>query len=115
MAANGRKKELQTEYSGREVTGGVYLIRNTANNRILINAATDLQSSKNRFDFAQKTGSCIDMKLQKDWSEYGSATFAFEVLDELKKGETQTDAEFKSDISLLKEIWQEKMSSENLY
>ena len=115
MAASGRKKELQTEYSGREVTGGVYLIRNTANNRILINATADLQSSRNRFDFAQKTGSCIEMKLQKDWAEYGSAIFAFEVLDELKKGETQTDAEFKTDISLLKEIWQEKKTAEDQY
>ena len=115
MAATDRKKELQSQYSGREVTGGVYLIRNTVNNRILVNAATDLQSSRNRFDFAQKTGSCIDMKLQKDWAEHGSAAFAFEVLDELKKGETQTDAEFKADVSLLKEIRLEKMSEEDQY
>ena len=115
MAATDRKKELQSQYSGREVTGGVFLIRNTVNNRILINAATDLQSSRNRFDFAQKTGSCIDMKLQKDWAEHGSAAFALEVLDELKKGETQTDAEFKADVSLLKEIWLERMAEEDQY
>ena len=109
------KKELLAQYKEREVIGGVYVIKNTLNNKLLFGAATDLQGSKNRFEFSQKTGSCIDMKLKNDWNEQGGKQFVFEVLEELKKGENQTQAEFKADIDLLKDIWLEKLSTENLY
>jgi len=109
------KKELREQYKEREIIGGVYLIRNTRNGRILLEAAPDLGSAKNRFEFAQNTGSCVHMILQKDWSEHGCAAFSFEVLEELKKLDTQTKEEFKADVELLKEIWTEKYSNEELY
>jgi len=109
------KKELQAQYKEREIVGGVYVIKNTLSNKILLKAATNLQGSKNRFEFSQKTGSCVDMKLQKDWNKDGGEQFVFEVLEELKKGETQTSKEFKDDIDVLKEIWLEKLSDKDLY
>lgn len=115
MKDSKTKKELQALYKEREIVGGVYVIKNTLNNKLLLEADTDLQGSKNRFEFAQKTGSCVDMKLQKDWAAQGCGQFVFEVLEELKKSETQTAADFKADVALLKEIWLEKLSGENLY
>ncbi|MDD4688908.1 MAG: GIY-YIG nuclease family protein [Eubacteriales bacterium] len=109
------KKELITQYKEREIVGGVYIIKNTLNNKILLKAGTNLQGSKNRFEFSQKTGSCIDMKLQGDWNKQGGKQFVFEVLEELKKGETQTAEEFKTDISALKEMWLDKLSDRDLY
>ena len=109
------KKELQAQYEKREITGGVYVIKNTLKNKLLLDSAEDLQGSKNRFEFSLKTGSCVNMKLQKDWNEQSGDRFVFEVLEEIKKGETQTQAEFKSDIDLLKQIWLEKLTSEDLY
>lgn len=115
MKDNSTKKELLAKYKERTVIGGVYVIRNTLNNRLLLDASPDLKSIKNRFDFAKATGSCVDMKLQKDWAEHGSEQFVFEVLEELEKGETQSQKEFKADIDVLKEIWAEKLSGETLY
>jgi len=112
---SNRKKELQSQYADREVVGGVYLIRNTFNNKILLETTTDLNVCKNRFEFAQKTGSCVYPKLQKDWAEQGGDQFILEVLEELKKGETQSQTEFKADIEFLKEIWREKLSAEGYY
>ena len=114
--SNDKKKETLAQYKEREVIGGVYIVRNTMKNMLLLDSAPDIQSIKNRFEFAQKTGSCVNPKLQKDWSEYGSGAFVLEVLEELKKGNTQTDAEFKADVSILKEMWFEELSkSANLY
>ena len=115
LKSDNRKKELQMQYKDREVTGGVFVIRNTLTNRLLLDAAIDLQGRINRFEFARKTGSCVDMKLQKDWADHGSGLFVLEVLEELKKGEIQTDAEFKADINILKELWLEKLSNEDFY
>lgn len=109
------KKELKMQYKERKVVGGVFVIRNTLKDKLLLDATTDLQGSKNRFAFAQQTGSCIHPKMQKDWQEQKGAGIDFEVLEELEKGETQTDAEFAADIMTLKELWKEKLAEKNLY
>ena len=115
MKDNKTKKEMIAQYKEREIIGGVYAIKNTLNDKLLLGAVTDLQGTKNRFEFSQKTNSCVYMKLQKDWKEQGNGQFVFELLEELKKGKNQTESEFKADIELLKEIWSEKLSNEDLY
>jgi len=115
MKDNKSKKELQAQYKEREIRGGIYAIKNTLNNKMLLEASTDLQASKNRFEFSQKTGSCVHMKLQSDWSKQGGGQFVIEVIEELKKGDTQTPEEFKADIDVLMEIWLEKLSDKDLY
>ena len=112
---NLTKKEMQEQYKEREIIGGVYAIRNTQNNKLLVDAATDIQGSRNRFEFAVKTGSCIHPKLQSDWTEQNGKYFSFEILDELRKGDTQSQKEFKADVELMKELRLEKLSGENLY
>lgn len=115
MKDNKTKKELQAQYKEREIVGGVYAIRNMLNNKMLLLATTDLQGNKNRFEFSQKTGSCIDLKLQSDWNKQGGGQFIFEVLEELKKGEMQTAEEFRADIDVLKEMWLDKLADVDFY
>ena len=115
MKDNKSKKELRFQYKERDITGGVCAIINTMNNKMLLEATTDLQGSKNRFEFSQKTGSCIHLKLQNDWNKQGGEQFVFEVLEELRKGDTQTAKEFKADIDVLKELWLDKLSNKDLY
>ena len=109
------RKELVTEYKGRIVTGGVYAIKNTINEKILLLSATDLYGCKNRFEFSKKVNTCTYIRLQQDWNQYGSNSFIFEILDELEKKDNQTVEEFKEDIKILFEIWREKFNSEKLY
>ena len=109
------KREMQTRYKEREIVGGVYVVKNTLKNKLLIEADTDVYGSKNRFEFAFKTGSCVLPRLQNDWTEQNGRHFVFEILEELKKGETQSLSEFKSDIGIMKQIWLEKMADEDLY
>lgn len=115
MKENKSNKELKMQYKERKVIGGVFIIRNALKHKSLLDATTDLHGSRNRFEFSQKTGSCFNLKLQKDWTGQGGGEFVFEVLEELEKGETQSDAEFKTDIEQLKEIWLEKLEGESLY
>ena len=110
MSDKETKKKLQAQYSEREIVGGVYAIKNMVTDARFICASTDMQGSKNRFEFAQKTKSCVEMKLQKEWAQYGGDKFCFEVLEELKKDETQTAVQFKAEVELLKEMWTEKQA-----
>ena len=115
VKGNKTKKDIMAQYKEREIIGGICAIKNTMNDRILVEATVDLQGSKNRFEFSRKTGSCVHMKLQSDWTKQGSGQFVFEVLEELKKGETQTAAEFRADLEVLKEMWLDKLSDRQLY
>jgi hypothetical protein len=109
-AMNAARKELKQRYEQRKIVGGVYLIKNTRGGKMLLEATTDIRGSKNRFDFSQKTGSCVDMRIQSDWKKWGADAFVFEVLEEYEKGDSQTMNEFQSDISVLKALWDEKLS-----
>ncbi len=110
-----RKKELKAQYKERKVIGGVFVIKNTATGKLFLDSTTDLQGSKNRFAFAQQTGSCVDLKLQSDWARYGKDAFALEVMEELVKSGTQTTSEFSADIKVLKDMWAEKLAGKELY
>ena len=104
-----QRRAAAAAYKARRQQGGVYQIRNTRTGRILLRAACDLRGSRNRFAFAQMTGSCVDYALQHDWAQNGS-DFVFEVLEELQQKEAQTDAEFRADIDTLLALWQEKLA-----
>ena len=108
---NEDRKALTLAYRERKVIGGVYRIVNTENSNILLAPTADLQGAKNRFDFSLKTGSCVNLKIQKDWDEYGANAFTFEILEELEKKEDQTPKEFQEDLKVLQEMWQEKLNS----
>jgi hypothetical protein len=109
------KKQMLATYKERVVLGGVYAITNTFTGKKLVEATQSLAGSRNRFEFSQTTGSAVSLRLQADWNTYGAASFTFEVLEELEKGETQTPREFANDLKTLKEMWLEKGDPAELY
>lgn len=109
------KKQLRQMYRERRITGGVYAIYNTQNGKRLLQSTADIEGSKNRFVFAQSTGTCISLKLQRDWEKSGPAAFSFEVLEELEKKPEQTEREFAEEVKLLEELWREKLEPSLLY
>lgn len=109
------KKELRAQYEERTITGGVFVIRNTHSGQILLESTGDLNGSRNRFEFAKKTGAGLNLKLQRDWTHLGAEAFEFEVLESLEKGETQTGEAFAEDLEVLKEFWMEKLKDAYFY
>jgi hypothetical protein len=107
------RKELLSAYRERKVIGGVFAIRNTNHGKRLIDSTSDMQGSRNRFDFMKRTGSCYHLKLRGEWSD--NPPFVFEILEELEKGETQTDAEFAEDLKILRGLWLDKLRDERFY
>ena len=104
------KKERMEQYKNRKVIGGIYSIRCKDGGHQWIKSTKDLQGQKNRFDFFVSTEFCPEPGMSPDWKQYGAKSFTFEILEELEKGETQTDKEFTEDICVLLELWKEKHS-----
>lgn len=87
------KKELIARYKARPVTGGVFKIRNTQNGRYLLASGIDIKGDRNRFNFSVATGSCVHMKLQKDWNTFGPKAFA-------------------EDLKMLEQMWRERLDGD---
>ncbi|NLD49565.1 MAG: GIY-YIG nuclease family protein [Clostridiaceae bacterium] len=109
------KKEMISQYKERKVIGGVFIIKNTQSGQIMLEASANLQGSRNRFEFSRQTGVAVNLKMQNDWNRLGGLAFVFEVLEELEKKETQTEAEFREDLEFLKEVWMEKLKGQVFY
>lgn len=106
------KKELKEQYKNRKVTGGIYCIACSGNNKIWIKSTKNLEGQKNRYNFFFSTKTCPEAAMFPEWNQYGADSFSFKVLEELEKGETQTDSEFTEDIEVLYQMWLEKQQRE---
>lgn len=78
------KKELKEAYNQIKRSIGVFQIKNTFNNMVLIDNSTDMISKWNRHRMELRFGNHRNKALQKDWNEIGEINFVFEILSELK-------------------------------
>src|SRR6266498_2496458 len=84
---------------------GVYQIRNIVNEKVLIGASLDLPGILNRHKFQLKMGNHPNGALQAEWNEFGSESFAFEILDEITPKEGR---DYREEMAFLEELWLEK-------
>lgn len=106
------KKELKENYKNNTVIGGVYYIKCNDNGRTWIKSTKNMPGQKNRYEYSISTNTCPEPSMCVEWNKYGANSFSFVVLEEIKKGETQTDREFSDDIKVLLEMWIEKQQEE---
>lgn len=102
------KREIKEQYKNRAVIGGVYCITCTGSGRSWIKSTKDLTGQLNKFNFFTSTDLCPEPGMNADWKQYGAGAFTFDVLEQLEKGETQTDKEFADDIRTMYEMLLEK-------
>lgn len=109
------RKEIIREYKNRKLCGGVYTITNTLNGKYLIGHAANLQSVRNRFQFAITTGSTIDPRMHRDWQEAGAQAFTLTILEELEQKPEQSQAEFVDDLKTLEQLWRANLDPSKEY
>ena len=102
------KRELKRQYKERVRTAGVFQVKNIANGKVLLGSSLDLEGPLNGHRFMLTIGSHRNEALQKDWNTYGADKFVFEVLEVVK---VKDDPHFDvgDELSLLEEIWVEKL------
>jgi group I intron endonuclease len=102
------KKELIRQYKERKKPAGIFLIRNTANGKVLLGSSLNLEGPLNSHKFMLKIGKHTNEGLQKDWNEFGESKFVFEIAEEVK---VKDDENFNllDEMTLLEQIWIEKL------
>lgn len=102
-----RKKELKQRYLEIKIEGGVYQIRNTINNKVLVMATPNFKTMNGR-RMELRSGGFRNRRLQEEWKQYGEDAFVFEVLEVLPETE---DPFFdkRGELSRLEEKWLERL------
>lgn len=105
---SNRKKDLKEQYKMTHTPMGIYQIRNLTNDKVFVGAALNLSGILTSNKLQLRSGNHPNKRLQADWNEFGSESFAFEVLDELAATEG-ADYDYRPDLAFLEELWLEKI------
>jgi hypothetical protein len=81
------RKDLIRAYKETVQPAGIYVVRNTADGRILLGASRNLPAGLNSQRAQLRFGSHRNHSLQADWNRLGEDAFTIEVLEELKPAE----------------------------
>jgi len=102
------KKQLKQDYLLAKRSLGVFLIRNTNNDKVFIGAGLNLQGIINRHKFALAAGSHDSKELQRDWNELGEDKFEFEILDQMEPLD-QPSFDARRELEFMEDLWLEKI------
>lgn len=102
------RKDIHLEYKERTKPAGVFQVKNTASNKVLLGSSLNLEGMLNRHRFMLKMGGHRNQVLQQEWNEYGAEQFVFEVLEEVQ---VKDDPNFnlEDELTLLELIWLEEL------
>jgi hypothetical protein len=79
-----RRKELIQQYKEMKTEAGVYQIKNTKNQKVLVVSTPNLKTMNGK-PMMLCGGGHKNKKLQEEWDKFGEETFVFEVLEVLKE------------------------------
>lgn len=108
------KKELKDQYKQMKIPMGVFQIKNTSTNKVLIDHGIDMVSKWNRHKMELKFGNHRNRSFQNDWNEYGETSFVFEVLAELKPSDKE-NINYNKELKTLESLVKEEINAENIY
>ena len=102
------RKQLKREYKQHSRTLGVFLIRNTTNDKIFLASGRDLTGVMNRHKFELEHGGHMNRPLQADWYAQGPSKFAFEIVEQLNPPD---DPQFdvKKELTFMEDMWLAKL------
>jgi group I intron endonuclease len=102
------RQDIKREYKERKKPAGIFQVKNTVNGKVHLGSSLNLEGPLNRQKFMLTTGSHLNAELQKDWNHYGPDKFVFEIL-EVVKVKDDTDFNLEDELTLLEQIWIEKL------
>lgn len=102
------RRESKRAYKERAKPAGIFQVKNTVNGKVLLGSSLNLEGPLNSHKFMLSIGRHRNEELQKEWNEFGADKFVFEIL-EVVKISTEPGFNINDELSLLEEIWLEKL------
>lgn len=101
-----RKKELLEAYKQIKIYMGVYQVKNCANGKVFIGTSSNLKNRWLTLCMQLKANTHPNSKMQKDWNDFGSDNFIYEVLEQKECGETKN---IHWELEKMEKEWLEKL------
>ncbi|APU59637.1 GIY-YIG nuclease family protein [Clostridium botulinum] len=101
-----RRKDLLEKYKQLKTYMGVIKITNNVNGKIYIDSCPNLKNQWLTLQIQLTMGKHNKSQLIKDWKEFGSEAFTYEVLEE-KEADDVTD--MKWELKKMKKSWLQKL------
>jgi hypothetical protein len=102
-------RELKNHYKQTFVPPGVFVIRNTVNHRVYLDASPNPQAAMNRHRFELTMRGHRNPQLQSDWLAHGAHAFRFEVLDQIRQS-AQPDFDYVAELATLLALWRDELA-----
>ncbi len=102
------RRQIKQDYKNTPKPMGVFLIRNMVSDKVFLGIGLDLPGILNRHKFQLAQGIHQNTRLQNDWTELGSANFAFEIVDQLGPV-SAPGLDHEDDLKSLEKLWLEKL------
>jgi hypothetical protein len=102
------RKDLNREYTERKKPAGIFQVKNTENGKVLLGSSLNLEGPLNGHKFMLKTGGHYNKELQREWYQYGSDKFIFEILEVVKVSDNP-NFNLSDELTLLEQIWIEEL------
>ena len=101
-------EDLIREYKERSKPAGVFMVKNTANGKLLLGSSLNLEGPLNSARFMLRSGKHLNQALQHDWDTFGAESFVFEILETVPESD-DPGFNLEEELTLLEEIWIEKL------
>jgi len=102
------RQEMKREYKERGKPAGVFQVKNIANGKVLLGSSLNLEGPLNSHKFMLTIRRHRNEELQNDWNKFGPENFVFDILEVVKAG-NDTGFDLNDELTLLEQIWIEKL------
>jgi hypothetical protein len=103
------RKDLIRAYKEQPTVGGLWLIRNLRNGKVLLGTALNLNARVNRHRFELNLGRHDCAELQADYKALGPEAFSIEAAEQMKVPEDDPLFEPREGLTKMERAWMEKL------
>lgn len=103
-----RKRELKLQYQEIEIIAGVYQIKNNMNGKLFVESTRNLKTI-NGVKFTLNNNTHMNKDLQLEWNEFGKDAFSIEILEALKKDESDPYFNEKEALKEMEQKWLDQL------
>jgi hypothetical protein len=107
------RKAMLRAYKETPLPPGIFAVRNLVSGAVLLGATKNLKGMLNRQRFDLENGTHPNKVLQRDFSELGAESFAFQVLDALEPSDDPT-TDLAEELATLESMWRDRLAAEGV-
>jgi len=101
------RAEHKRQYREQPRRAGIYVVRNTVSDKLLLGSTMNLHGPLNRHRFLLTIGGHPNRALQEDWRRLGPDAFEFTIVDVVAPDDEQAGPH-EDELSLLEALWIER-------